>query len=338
MNQPPGGNYPPGDPPGGGYPGQPQQGGFGQPQQPGYGQPQQPQQGGYGQPQPPQQGGYGQPPGQPQQGGYGQPPQQGGYGHPPGAPPGYRQPQQRQQPQQGGYGQPPGQPSASPGYGQPPQQQGGYGQPPGAQPGGYGQPPGAQPGGYGQPPAQPGGYGQPPGAQPGYGQPPQAAGGFGGGMQNAFGQLQAGAPGLGYGGAPTGAKPSMRNAFMFGIVPEIVAFVIPQLFGVIAGIVGISLLYTAGNIFYLAGLVWLCLNALKALDEMRNASGSTGFPRWPIFIPIYSWIYWVTMVPKEVQKAKQMRGLQPTSKNIVLYLFFPVFALQSDMNELAGQP
>jgi hypothetical protein len=44
------------------------------------------------------------------------------------------------------------------------------------------------------------------------------------------------------------------------------------------------------------------------------------------------------MVPKEVQKAKQMRGMQPTSRNIVLYLLFPVFALQSDLNDMAGAP
>ena len=55
-----------------------------------------------------------------------------------------------------------------------------------------------------------------------------------------------------------------------------------------------------------------------------------------IIIPIYNWIYWLTMVPKEVQKAKQMRGMQPTSRNLALYFFFPVFALQADLNDMAG--
>jgi hypothetical protein len=321
MNQPPGGNYPPGYPPGGGYPGQPpQQGGYGQPQQPGYGQPGQPQQGGYGQPAP-QQGGYGQPQqggyGQPQQGGYGQP-QQGGYGQPQqGGPPGYGQPQQPQ------YGQPPGQPA--------------YGQPPG-QPG-YGQPPGGAPPGYGQPQGAPPGYGQPPGGQPGYGQPP--AGGFGAAMGGAFNQMQQGmqgVPGMGYAGAPSGAKPTMRNAFIIGILPMILLGVFPTIFGTIAGITEIYALAHIGNLLNLGVMVWFLLNALKALDEMRNAAGNPAFPRWPIFIPIYSLIYFLTMVPKEVQKAKQMRGMQPTSRHIVLYLFFPIFALQSDLNDLAAAP
>jgi len=309
MNQPPGGNYPPGYPPGGGYPGQqPQQGGFGQqPQQPGYGQPGQPQQGGYGQPGAP-------PGGQP---GYGQPPQQqpGGYGQP-GAPPGG----------QPGYGQPPQ---------QPPQQPGGYGQP-GAPPGGqpaYGAPPGGAPPGYGAPPGGQPGYGQPPGGQPGYCAPP--GGGFGGAMQGGFGQMQQGGQ-MGYGGAPGGAKPTMRNAFMFGLLPQLLMFFIPNIIGGIASAIDVPILGLVGSILNLAFLIWFLINMLKALDEMRNAAGNPGFPRWPIIIPIYNWIYWLTMVPKEVQKAKQMRGMQPTSRNIALYFFLPVFALQSDLNDMAG--
>lgn len=333
MNQPPGGNYPPGYPPGGGYPGQPQQGGYGQPQQ----------QGGYGQPQ--QQGGYG----QPQQGGYGQPPQQPGYGQPgaapggqpgygqPGAPggqPGYGQPQQQpgygQPQQQPGYGQPGAAPGGAPGYGQQPGAPGGYGQP--GAPGGYGQPgqPGGAPGGYGQ---QPGGYGQ-----PGYGQPP--AGGFGGQMQGAYNQMggaMQGMPGMGYAGG-AGAKPGMRNAFVFGIVPELVYIFVPAIFVGIANAVDVGAIALVGNLVQLGALVWWLMNMLKGLNEMRNAAGNPGFPRWPIIIPIYNWIYWLSMVPKEVQKAKQMRGLQPTSRNLVLYFFFPVFALQSDLNDIAGAP
>lgn len=330
MNQPPGGNYPPGYPPGGGYPGQPQQG-YGPPQQQhGYGQPGVPQQGGYGQPQPQQ--GYG----QPQQGPYGQPQQ--GYGQPqqPGAQPGYGQPHGGQP----GYGQP----GAPPGYGQPPQAGGhpAYGQPPAAQPA-YGQPPpGGQPG-YGQPGAPPG-YGQaqppPPAGQPaGYGQQP--AGGFGGAVQGAFGQMQQGlqgVPGMGFGGAPSGAKPTARNAFVVGLLPEIILMIMPTIFGTIAGITEIYAIAYVGQLIDLAVVVWFLINMLRALDEMRNAAGNPTFPRWPIFIPVYQWIYFITMVPKEVQKAKQMRGMQPTSRHIVLYFFFPLFALQSDLNDMASAP
>ncbi len=329
MNQPPGGNYPPGYPPAGGYPGQqPQHGGYGQPQQPGYGQPGQPQHGGFGQP---QQGGYGQPPGA--QPGYGQP-QQGGYGQPqPGAQPGYGQPP-AQQP--GGYGQPPG---GQPGYGQP-GAPGGYGQPGGGQPG-YGQPqspPGA-PAGYGQPGGQPG-YGQAPGGQPGYGQQQPPGGGFGAQMQGAFGQMQQGMqgmPGMGYAGAaPGGAKPTKRNAFVVGIVPVIAIVGMNIVFTILATVLESAIVASIGNLFILVPAIWMLLNALKGLDEMRNAANNPAFPRWPMFVPIYQLIYWFAMVPKEVQKAKQMRGMQPTSRNGILYLIFPVFALQSDLNDMAG--
>lgn len=336
MNQPPGGNYPPGYPPGG-HPGQPQQGGYGQPaqqggygQQPGYGQPQQagygqPQQGGYGQPGQPQQGGYGQP-GQPQQGGYGQPgqPQQGGYGQQPGygqpqpgAHPGYGQPQP-------GYGQPgQGQPGAPPGYGQPGAPQGGYGQP---QPG-YGQQQGGPPG-YGQPGQAQQGFGQP---APGFGQPP--AGGLG--LEGAFGQIQAGIQAAQ--GVP-GAKPTARNPFMFGVVPILVGIGGSFGFSIISAVLGVGLIAHLGNLAYLAGMLWFLVNALRALDEMRNAAGDPAFPRWPIIVPIYSIIYFLSMVPQQVQKAKQMRGLPATTSHLALYFFLPVFALQTDLNELAAAP
>jgi hypothetical protein len=158
-------------------------------------------------------------------------------------------------------------------------------------------------------------------------------------MGAAFGQMQAGMqgmPGMGYAGAPSGAKPTMRNAFVVGIVPMIIMGVFPTIFGIIAGITEIMAIAYVGQLIDLAVMVWFLLNMLKALDEMRNAAGNPAFPRWPIFVPIYNLIYFLTMVPKEVQKAKQMRGMQPTSRNIVLYFLFPLFALQSDLNDMAG--
>jgi hypothetical protein len=160
-------------------------------------------------------------------------------------------------------------------------------------------------------------------------------------MQGAFGQMQQGMqgmPGMGYGGAPTGAKPTMRNAFVVGIVPEILLGVFPTVFSILANALEMGFIALIGQVFNLAVVIWFLINMMKALDEMRNAARNPAFPRWPVFIPIYNLIYWLTMVPKEVQKAKQMRGMQPMSRGIVLYFLFPVFALQSDLNDLAGAP
>lgn len=315
MNQPPGGNFPPGYPPGG-YPGQPQ------PQQGGYGQPQQPQQGGYGQPQQPQQGGYG----QPQQPGYGQP---GGYGQPPQ--PGYGQPQQ----QPGGYGQPGqpggyGQPQQPGGYGQPPQQPG-YGQP--QQQGGYGQP--QQPGAYGQPPQQPG-YGQPggyPGAPPGYGQPP--AGGFGQQMQNAYSQGAA-AMGLQGGLEATGARPTRRNAVMTMVIPYAVMFGSIIVFSGLAAATDIGALAILGTLGQLAGIVLLFMSMIKMSNELKVASRDPSFAWWPILVPIYNIIWAVSIVPAAMAKAKQLAGVQAPVRSLVVYFFLLPYAMAADLNDLAG--
>jgi hypothetical protein len=41
------------------------------------------------------------------------------------------------------------------------------------------------------------------------------------------------------------------------------------------------------------------------------------------------------LVPQEVARAKQMRGVQAPVRSIVIYLFLWSFALASDLNDLA---
>ena len=156
-----------------------------------------------------------------------------------------------------------------------------------------------------------------------------------GGAFNQMGGAMQGMPGAGFAGG-AGAKPTMRNAFVFGLLPELVWFFLPQIVNGVANAIDLPILYSLSGLFNLAAIVWLLLNTLKALNEMRNAAGNPTFPRWPIFIPIYSWIYFISMVPKEVMKAKQMAGRPPTHKSVALYFFFHCFALQSDLNEIAA--
>jgi hypothetical protein len=112
--------------------------------------------------------------------------------------------------------------------------------------------------------------------------------------------------------------------------------ILPRIIDTIASILELSILFSVSGLVSLAALIWWLLNQLKALNELRNASGNPTFPRWPIFIFIYDFIYYLTMVPKEVMKAKQMAGRPPTHKSLALYFLFPAFALQSDLNEIAG--
>jgi hypothetical protein len=242
---------------------------------------------------------YGPPPGAPAAPApYGPPP--GGYGTPGPAQPGYGTPAQPP-PGQGGYG------AAAGGYSAPqqPGQYGGGGAPPGygapqqppAQAGGYA-PPGA---GYGQPP---GGYGQPPGG--GYGAP--GGGGYGapGGFTppDPYG-LPGSAPlmGMPFSGSQRGPIGKIRNPVMT-IVLSMLCFV----YGIIQ--------------------FWSMLKELKAFRGKDDLT--------PIlfFIPILGYIE-AWKLNEKVLDAKRMAGV-PNAQvaSPVLYLFFAVFFLPSDLNEI----
>jgi hypothetical protein len=207
------------------------------------------------------------------------------------------------------------------------------------QPPGGNYPPGGYPPGYPGAPQQPG-YGQP--QQPGYGQPP--AGGFGGQMQGAFGAMQGamqgamGQPGgyPGQGGAFP--RPKVRNPIVALLIPIVLCSIVPTIFGVIAGAVDVPLIGLLGSLSSLVGAVLALVMVIKMVNEMKAVTRNDGFAWWPIFIPIYS-IYWAwIMVPQEMAKAKQMAGVQTPPRGIVVYIFFFLYALAADLNDIAKAP
>jgi hypothetical protein len=249
------------------------------------------------------------------------------------------------------YGLQPGQPGAQPGgqYGQPPQQQG-YGQPQGqpdyGQQGQYGAAQGQQPGAYGQPPA--GGYGQQQpqqgyaqqqggqpgygqqqqqgyGQQPGYGQPQQA--GFGGAMAGGMAGMQNAA--FGAGPAP-GTRPKPRNAFMVGILPFIVTTVLYNVIYFVGNITEIYAIWYANYLVELAAGAWILLLWIGMIKEVKAINPAVQW--WPIFIEILVPI----LVRPQIQKAKEMLGIQIPARNFVLYWFLPLWALAKDCNDMAG--
>jgi hypothetical protein len=69
--------------------------------------------------------------------------------------------------------------------------------------------------------------------------------------------------------------------------------------------------------------------------ELKAVTGNASFAWWPILVPFYG-LYWLlVLLPQEVARAKQMRGVQLPPRNVVLYLFLANFALASDLNDLA---
>ncbi len=303
---------------------------------------------------------YGNPPGQPG-GGYGGPPQQaqGGYGAPPAGGP-------------DPFGATAG-PGAFPGgYGGAPQQpaQGGYGAPQQQGQGGYGAPDPNQ--GYGGAPAQ-GGYGAPDpnqgygGGQPGF-PPPGGGGGYGAPAQGGYGAPQGGQPGYappqqqGYGqqdfnqqanlavndiqnafSNPGGVgRPTIRSALRTQILPYALMFgasILGTIVTVILAMIDPSLAMIGSlfNLLSLAGMVLMYLYLVKMHGELRSVNPQISFPWWWYLVPFLNiYALWI-LTPQEVQKAKQALGVREPPRNIVLYIFFPLFAFASDLNDIARQ-
>ena len=233
-----------------------------------------------------------------------------------------------------------------------------YGQPQGGAP--YGAPPGAPPQ-YGAPPGQPGQPGQfgaPPGGAAPYGTSPNP---YGGQPQQGYGAPGQPAPGYGqpnpmapqggmmpYGGAAapvnamvgtlpsTGVSsgPTRRNALMTLVLPLAVMFG-GIVVSTVGGIIGIAAVGLLGSLINLGGAVWYLLFLIQMCNELKAVTGNQSFAWWPIFIPFYGLFWAIILLPQEVTKAKQLRGVQAPTRNIVLYFFLLNFALASDLNDLA---
>jgi len=170
------------------------------------------------------------------------------------------------------------------------------------------------------------------GAPPGYGAPVQ---------QSAFMPPAAAAPLAPYPGeaAPLSVGASAfvlkkRNALLTWLLPLLVTF-----FGMIvigsSLLLGSALVAAAGSLLMLGGGIWWLLLAIGMANELKAVTRSEEFGWWPIFVPFYS-IYWSwILVPQEVAKAKQLRGVSRPPQSIVLYILLWHFALATDLNDMA---
>jgi hypothetical protein len=138
-------------------------------------------------------------------------------------------------------------------------------------------------------------------------------------------------------------RPTIRNALMTFLVPILMMVVAPMVFGIIGSILGTALESGAiaaamsgiGSLVYLAGLVIYLISGIKMIGELRSASGNESIVWWPLIIPLYNIYFMWFMVPGAVAQAKQRFGVQQPARNIVLYIFVWLFALASDLNDVA---
>jgi hypothetical protein len=134
-----------------------------------------------------------------------------------------------------------------------------------------------------------------------------------------------------------GKRPRMRNAVMTLLIPLVILVVGPIVVGILAGITGIAALAYLANVFQLVGLVLFYLPLFQMVNEVRSVTRETPFPVWFLLIPIYGLILWLTKVPAEVGKAKQMVGATQPVRGIVVYFFFVLYALAADVNDIAAR-
>jgi hypothetical protein len=163
-------------------------------------------------------------------------------------------------------------------------------------------------------------------------------------MQQGFGQMgnamQGAMGGMGFGGGlgATGAKPSRRNPIMMLLIPIVLMGILPTIFGVIASVLEVGAISLLGSLSSLAGAILTLVWIIKMTNELKAVTGNQGFAWWPIFIPIYS-IYWAWfMVPQEMAKAKQMRGVQTPTRGIIVYILVFLYAFAADLNDIAAAP
>jgi len=169
----------------------------------------------------------------------------------------------------------------------------------------------------------------------------QGFGQMGGAMQGAMGQM-------GFGGAmagPGGAKPTRRNAIMVLLMPGIFMFagiLVSVICGFIAsaaesGIIGLigSLLALVG---FIAGAVVGIKSIINMTNELKSVTQNPAFAWWPIIIPFYNYYWAWVMVPQEMAKAKQMRGIQTPARGFIVYFIVFLYAFASDLNDIAKAP
>ena len=151
---------------------------------------------------------------------------------------------------------------------------------------------------------------------------------MGAAMQGMGGQMGMGAPGA-------GTKPTIRNPIMTYAIPLGCMVILPTIFNIIASVAGIGLIGLIGSLAALAGLVIWYINIIKMTNELKSVTGNQAFSWFPYIIPVYNIIWTFSVLPQEMQKAKQMRGVQTPARSGILYFLFTPIAFASDLNDIA---
>jgi len=137
-------------------------------------------------------------------------------------------------------------------------------------------------------------------------------------------------------------KPRVRNAIMTMLFPAILFFggvIVMIAGGIVASAADAPIAAMIAGLLalgvFLFGTVVSLISVFRMLGELNTVTRSGAVPWWSVLIPFYNYyVLWV-LVPAEVAKAKQMTQVQAPTRGIVVYVFLWMYALASDLNDIA---
>ena len=144
---------------------------------------------------------------------------------------------------------------------------------------------------------------------------------------------------MGIGGAAgAGGRPTERNALMTFLLPFGLIVVGNIVGSILVAVTEMALFGAVGSLVSLVGVVLYVVAAIKMTNELKSVTGNESFAWWPMFIPFYQYYWMWVMVPAEMAKAKQMKGVQQPPRGFVVYFFLFLYAFAADLNDLAKAP
>ena len=73
----------------------------------------------------------------------------------------------------------------------------------------------------------------------------------------------------------------------------------------------------------------------EMLTELQNCTPNQSFFKWGWIIPCYSLFWFLSVLPAQVQQAKQAMGSPKPARGVFLYFLLAPYALACDLNEIA---
>jgi hypothetical protein len=124
-------------------------------------------------------------------------------------------------------------------------------------------------------------------------------------------------------------RPTRRNALAWQLIPyALFAAMLP-----LGNFLGQTAFRMAPNAAHIAGLLIMASVMIAMTRELASVTGDR-LVWWHFLIPIYGWYWAATKLQPAVAAAKATAG-KPAARGAAVYVFLPIWAFASDLNDLA---